>query len=139
MIDVYEIVRFPAIRAYLTASHTSSTQLSPTCIRLAKEALSNAVYRIETNSEGLLHRHQGTWLTIRSCTRSALILLGTAIKCRIDAEARGVDARVLESEMLPEKWEAAVVQVLNMLGVWSRESGHVERLRRIVERLLGLV
>ncbi|KAL1960921.1 hypothetical protein VTO42DRAFT_5905 [Malbranchea cinnamomea] len=139
MIDVYEMVRFPAIRAYLTASRPASTQLSPTCIRLAKEALANAVYRIETNSEGLLHRHQGTWLTIRSCTRSALILLGTAIKCRIEAEAKGVGYRVLEAEMLPDRWKSAVLQVLHMLEVWSKESGHVERLRCIIQRLLTLV
>jgi hypothetical protein len=40
--------------------------------------LANCIYRIETNMEGFLHRHQGTWLTIRSCTRSALMLLGVA-------------------------------------------------------------
>lgn len=137
MIDVYEMVRFPAIRAYLTSSH--ATCLSVTCLRLAKEALANAVYRIETNDEGLLHRHQGTWLTVRSCTRSALILLGAAIKLRVEAQGGNRGKEGGEMEMLPERWREAVVRVLEMLRVWGRESGHIERLRGVVERLVSLV
>lgn len=150
MIDVYEMVRFPAIRAYLTTSLPPSSpsnvhvrNLSPACLRLAKEALANAVYRIETNAEGLLHRHQGTWLTVRSCTRSALVLLGAAIKVRISIRSgRGSedgDGGGVEGEMLPERWREAVVRVLEMLRVWARESAHIERLRCVVERLVELV
>ena len=55
-----------------------SSSPTQTTLKLSREMLANCVYRIETNMEGFLHRHQGTWLTIRSCSRSALMLLGVA-------------------------------------------------------------
>jgi hypothetical protein len=55
-----------------------SSAPTQTTLKLSREMLANCIYRIETNMEGFLHRHQGTWLTIRSCSRSALMLLGVA-------------------------------------------------------------
>ena len=47
----------------------SSSAPTQTTLKLSREMLANCIYRIETNMEGFLHRHQGTWLTIRSCSR----------------------------------------------------------------------
>ncbi len=106
--------------------------VSPTTLRLAREYLENAVDRVDANAEGFLHRHQGTWLTIRSCTRSALVLLAVALKCR-DEGLQGI-----EYNILPEKWKWAVLRVLDMLEMWKGESADVERLWEVVGGLWRL-
>jgi hypothetical protein len=70
-------------------SHQKS--YDPHLLRRARELLENAVYRIEVNREEFFHRHLGTWLLLRSASRSALQLLGMAIKCRLEAEAGDLD------------------------------------------------
>lgn len=160
MIDIIETLRFPAVHLFLHSQTTTLiNEMSPTTLRLAREYLENAVHRIEANLEGFLHRHQGTWLMVRSCTRSALILLAAALKCRGEVEAgrspwggAGMDAigdlsarngfnptgdasTGIARAILPENWGLAVVQVLNMLGVWKAECPDVERLHLIVGTL----
>jgi hypothetical protein len=83
MLDIREVVRFPAIHVVLASpSMFSAENSSITCVRLARELLENAVERIKANREGWYHRHQGTWLIMRSCSKSALYLLGMALKCQ---------------------------------------------------------
>jgi hypothetical protein len=53
MIDIREVVRFPAIHAVLASPSLLSTDNpSLTCVRLARELLENAVERIKANREG---------------------------------------------------------------------------------------
>jgi hypothetical protein len=136
-----------------SSSDLTRPTYSATTLQLAKEYLDNAVYRIETNAEGFLHRHQGSWLTIRSCTRSALALLGTKLYCQEDDE-RGLQARLtatfqtnnintshelrLADRILPARWRYAVLLVLDMLKAWEPESQDIGWLREVVEGLLGL-
>ena len=116
MIDIAEMARFPAIYTVLASpTPLSSAILSPASVRLAREFLENAVYRIEANREGFFHRHQGTWLLLQSASRSALQLLGMAIKCRLEAEAGDLDRRELETCFLPDRWKEAVKAVYEML------------------------
>lgn len=140
-IDVIELLRFPAISAILNPTRPRASVTSPaengamlpysvTILRLAREYLDNAVYRIETNAEGLLHRHQGSWLTVRSCTRSALALLGAKLQSQEDHSG-------VISSILPATWRDAVIQVLQMLTAWETESRDVLRLREIIEGLLS--
>lgn len=126
MIDVRELLYFPAIGAIL-GPHP--TDIGDQTVQFTRAFLANSVHRIHANTEGFLHRHQGTWLTIRSCTRSAIILLGAALMCQ---ERNAPDAT-----LLPEYWRAAVVQVLGLLKAWERESDDVRRLKVVVELLLG--
>ena len=139
-IDNIELLRFPALSNILNPanipepdSFMNGRQHSETTLRLAQEYLENAVQRIRTNAEGFLHRHQGSWLTIRSCTRSALALLGTKLKCQ--EEDSGGE---MTSSILPPTWRSAVEQVVEMLRAWEPESVDVKRLREVVEGLLSL-
>lgn len=45
----------------------------------ARKGLQMSVDRIRKNKPAFNHRHHGTWLILRSCTRSALILLTDTI------------------------------------------------------------
>jgi hypothetical protein len=151
MIDVVEILRFPAISFILsprtsqdTLAHSDQSYLA-SMLRLAHEDLDNAVQRIKTNAEGFLHRHQGSWLMIRSCTRSALKLLGVRLKIKEHEEAMvqrwdvwdhpNVDTS-MASFVLPVGWMDAVVQVLEMLKIWEKESKDIVQLREVIEVLL---
>lgn len=150
-IDIIELLRFPALSEILNPVNISSFtdsanhhQHSDIIIRLAGEYLANAAQRISTNAEGFLHRHQGSWLTIRSCTRSALTLLGAKLKSQEEMKdwavhgLRHEESNNMVSTILPPGWKHAVLEVIEMLRAWEAESPDVGRLRVIVEGLLGL-
>lgn len=147
-LDVVELLRFPAIKTVLNASPSEVGTLPDDITRLAREYLDNAVLRIDIHVEEFLHRHQGTWLTIRGCTRSILALIGMKLKCQQVAEhVVGLpDGRQgshthdpsFQSRLLPKNWRTAVVRVDDMLFAWETESTDVARLRLIVQTLLGL-
>ncbi|OQD98654.1 hypothetical protein PENVUL_c069G01832 [Penicillium vulpinum] len=90
---------------------------------LLRKGLKVCVDRIQQNQTGFYHRHHGTWLMLRSCTRSALVLLA--------AERSGNLV-----SFLPRGWEAAVYDVSRMLEFWKDESNDVMGLFTIVQTLL---
>jgi hypothetical protein len=137
MIDIIELARFPAVQTILASSTCPlSDGLSPVAVRLTREFLQNAVYRIEANREGFYHRHQGTWLLLRSASRSALQLLGMAIKCQTESGTRGLARQELEAWFLPDRWWEAVQMVLELLEYWSDEASDVERLGFVLKGLI---
>lgn len=161
-IDVIEILRFPAISGILNNHHPNpavgianlpSVSSEPTS-QLSKEYLENAVRRIEANAEGLLHRHQGSWLTIRSCTRSALGLLAMKLHHQSESQKFRYGNDVPEDtgsfqsapspvslkadSILPSRWRAAVILVISMLKAWEPESPDIGQSRLVVEGLLDL-
>lgn len=161
-IDVIEILRFPAISEILNNPHPSPSALianlpsvsSEPTSQLSKEYLENAVRRIEANAEGLLHRHQGSWLTIRSCTRSALALLAMKLHHQSESQKASYgnnvpdDTRAYHStpspvalqadSILPSRWKDAVILVISMLKAWETESHDIGQLRLVIEGLLDL-
>lgn len=90
----------------------------------ARKALYVCVHRIEKNESGFYHRHHGTWLMLRSCTRSALVLLA-AVRCPS------------LSILLPMDWELAIYKVKDMLSHWKDESRDVSDRLYIIEKLMG--
>ncbi|OBT39636.1 hypothetical protein VE00_09758 [Pseudogymnoascus sp. WSF 3629] len=89
-----------------------------------RKGLQVCVQRVDINEKGFYHRHHGTWLMLRSCTRSALVLLATA-RCS-DLVS-----------LMPEGWEEAVAKVMAMLGFWKGESRDVMDRLQILETLVG--
>lgn len=137
MLDIREVVRFPAIHAVLSSpASVSPDTASATCVKLARELLDTAVERIRANREGWYHRHQGTWLGARSCARSALHLVGMALKCQKAAELTNLSENDLQREMLPHDWEEAVELVIDLLDYWSDESTDMKRLSNILKELM---
>jgi len=91
---------------------------------LLRKGLKVCIDRIEQNRKGFYHRHHGTWLMLRSCTRSALVLLA-ATRC---AELQ---------KYMPIAWEESVLHVTRMLRFWKDETRDVGEMLNIVETLLG--
>ncbi|USP81332.1 hypothetical protein yc1106_08606 [Curvularia clavata] len=77
------------------------------CNILAERGLELCVTRIKQNERGYYHRHHGTWLMLRSCTRSALVLV--------------VAARSRMRDKLPPGWREAVQKVIRLLEHWKDE------------------
>ena len=91
-----------------------------------RKGLLVCVQRVEINENGFYHRHHGTWLMLRSCTRSALVLLAAA-RCPELAP------------LMPEVWEEAIAKVMTMLSFWKDESKDVMDRLQILEKLVNAV
>jgi hypothetical protein len=89
-----------------------------------RKGLKVCLDRIEQNRKGFYHRHHGTWLMLRSCARSSLVLLA-AIRCESLAA------------LLPRNWRDAVEEVTMMLDAWKQESMDVCEMLGILQTLLG--
>lgn len=74
---------------------------------LARKGFQVSARRIEDNEAGFRHRHHGTWLMLRSCTRSALVLMAAA--------------RAGLQGMLPDGWRSSARKVVGMLRYWRDE------------------
>lgn len=114
--NLYEMIHWPFIHVVvLTTLHNSPGDpgiLQPkTVLHLAEAGLRLHVERIEINKKGFAHRHHGTWPMIRSCSRSALVLL---------AAVMGVQSGAL-SVQLPVGWRNAVEDVIALNHFWQRE------------------
>lgn len=120
LIDCYEIMYWPFIAGAI--NNSGDTGHSPNR-DFCQKALSLAVQRIDKNEPGFFYRHHGTWMMLRSCTRSALILL---------AAGRSSNVRCL----LPQEWRAAVGKVVEMLRFWRRESEDVAARLSLLETML---
>lgn len=123
LLDCYEMMYWPGIA---DAINGDSESLARVTRDFAQKALNVCVERIQKNEPGFFYRHHGTWLMLRSCTRSGLVLL---------AASRSEKVRPL----LPEGWKQAVGKILEMLRFWRRESRDVEDRFKLVERMWRLV
>ena len=104
LLDCYEVMYWP----FIVEAINGSSRINTTDAFLRK-ALQVCVERIEENESGFYYRHHGTWLTLRSCTRSAMVLL--AVRNTPDLW-----------QYLPENWEEKVQKVIALLTFWKDES-----------------
>jgi hypothetical protein len=118
LLDCYEMMYWPFV---VDAVH--SRLRGEAAHAFARKGLLVCVQRIQKNESGFYHRHHGTWLMLRSCTRSALVLLGAA-------RSPGL------TDLLPPDWQQAIHKVTNMLSYWKDESRDVLDRLQILEKLL---
>lgn len=95
----------------------------PEIAALAQKGLHICASRIEKNESGFYYRHHGTWLMLRSCTRSALVLCAAA--------RRGLVS------LLPSCWKQTVEQVMQMLRYWSLEAKDIATHLELLEDLMA--
>jgi hypothetical protein len=117
--DCYEIMYWPFVA---DAINRNSEQLQTADRDFTRKALALAVERIDKNEPGFHYRHHGTWMMLRSCSRSALLLI---------AAGRSPYVRYL----LPETWQTAVGKVINMLRFWRHESEDVADRLNLIEAI----
>ncbi|KAH6684800.1 hypothetical protein B0J14DRAFT_527760 [Halenospora varia] len=123
LMDFYELIYWPFVEAVINQQQGSRP---PVVEEYGRKGLHCCLERIRLNKPGFTHRHHGTWFMIQSCTRSALVIL---------AAARTTQA----AELLPDGWDGAVFDVIEMLRFWEHEVGDAADRLRILEGLLGSV
>lgn len=105
LIDCYEMMYWP----FIVESIYGRVDNDATSNFFLKKGLELCVRRIEENESGFKHRHHGTWLMLRSCTRSTLVLLSAARSKNL-------------TSFLPRGWESEVRKVIEMLRHWKDEA-----------------
>jgi hypothetical protein len=127
LLDCYEMMYWPfvvdAVNSHYTQAHSRAPHNSSITDSFARKGLLVCVQRIQKNERGFYHRHHGTWLMLRSCTRSALVLLGARNSARL-------------AGLLPAGWEEAVYKVCGMLRFWANESRDCRDRLAILEGLM---
>jgi hypothetical protein len=119
LLDCYEWIYFPYMLEAI--AHQSR---HPATDEFVARGLQMSMERIHKNRKGFKHRHHGVWLMLRSCTRSALILLA-ASRCRDTVE------------LLPLGWKEAVLGAVEMLAYWREEAEDARDRWRILTELIG--
>ncbi|KAH6880814.1 hypothetical protein B0T10DRAFT_540294 [Thelonectria olida] len=104
LIDCYEMMYWPFVVDMVHRRLPEDTD----CVMFARKGFQMCVKRIEENEAGFHLRHHGTWLMLRSCTRSALVLAA--------ASRAGLDA------MLPPNWKSSIAKVIHLLQYWKDEA-----------------
>lgn len=120
LLDCYEMMYWPfTVKAI--SGRLGDENSSQACL-LARRGFEVCIKRIKENESGFRHRHHGTWLMLRSCTRSALLLLAAA------RSGQGV--------MLPKDWEESVAKVMDLLRYWKEETKDTADKLEVLEALL---
>lgn len=139
--DIIEILRFPAYQSLVLSQPDALARgLSSASTKTTCEYLANAKLRIDLRAEAFLHRHQGSFLTIRNSTRSALSLIGAKLKCKelsqTNAKAgRTTQRGALADVILPAGWEESVSSVIEMLRIWETEDSAIGSLTVVLQDL----
>lgn len=121
LLDCYEMMYWPFLTEIIFNGPPDGA--SRDLENLAYKSLYYCIRRIERNEHGFFNRHHGTWLMLRACTRSALVL----IAAKRDP---------VLSSMLPDEWEQAVWKVTSMLKFWRKESRECDDRLMVIERCM---
>lgn len=119
LIDCYEMMYWHFLAHFFEEDTPSTSQTIET---YASKALQICVQRIQSDSFGFRRRHHGTWLMLRSCTRSALVLLAASRNPHLHS-------------LLPQGWQGAVDQVKGLLRFWQQESQDAADRLEVVEHM----
>ncbi|KAH7086172.1 hypothetical protein FB567DRAFT_63529 [Paraphoma chrysanthemicola] len=109
LLDCYDVLYIPFLEATLSMA---STTLDGAAVfdTYARKALDNCVQRVHENENesAATIRHHGTWLLIRTWTRSALMVLATRAAGRMD--------------LLPERWQQPIIATTSVLNAYKNEA-----------------
>lgn len=116
---VQDLISWPFVYSLI---HDGVEPVSPQAQKWAMMGLSCHLQKLLIHQVRFYYRHHGTWLMMRSCARSACILLAAA-------------RRPFSEELLPAKWRGAVEATLEMLQFWR---SHLTELNEVVQCIEGL-
>ncbi|RDW75745.1 hypothetical protein BP5796_06566 [Coleophoma crateriformis] len=118
--NCYELMYWPFLGHALNAPSTQTLSDPENVVK----SLKLCVDRIEINQPGFRHRHHGTYGMVRSCARSAFVLLA--------AHWKGG----LFREIMPENWQRSVWSVIQLLEFWKLEIKGANKWKEMMVYLL---
>ncbi|KIW05919.1 uncharacterized protein PV09_03112 [Verruconis gallopava] len=121
LLDCYEMMYWP----FMVDAIQGNMRPGQEARDLARKGFEICVQRINENEGGFFYRHHGTWLMLRSCTRSALVLLGACLA--------GL------SNLLDSSWATSVAKVIRMLKFWDKDTADVAHYLNVLSNLMSEV
>ncbi|KAL1965915.1 hypothetical protein VTN77DRAFT_5048 [Rasamsonia byssochlamydoides] len=118
LLDCYEWMYFPFMAETINYGRQGAV-----IDEYTRKGLQMCVDRIRKNQPGFQHRHHGAWLMLRTCTRSALILLAACHSQMVQ-------------DLIPEGWKEAVLSATDMLRFWEDEVGDARDRLQILTQLM---
>lgn len=102
LLDCYDVLYIPFLEGALHIASNVSDNAAVFDI-YARKSMDNCVQRVvgDGSSAAAMTRHHGTWLLIRTWTRSALMVLATRTAGRLD--------------LLPDRWQQPVIATISVL------------------------
>jgi hypothetical protein len=131
-INLFELIYWPFLAAHMDCLAGDGDPMPASTLMLAQKALDHHLMRLVINRPGYRHRHHGTIPMIRSCSRSALVLVATAEL--LEGKAGHAISGGMSILCMPEGWVAEVDEVIDLLAFWSTETGEFRRIKRVLER-----
>lgn len=119
LLDCYEWMYFPFMAETINYGRRGTL-----IDEYTRKGLQMSVDRIRKNAPGFQHRHHGAWLMMRTCTRSALILLAA---CHSEAV----------QDLIPEGWKDAVLSAIDLLRFWKDEVGDARDRLAVLTELMN--
>ncbi|CAG8195708.1 unnamed protein product [Penicillium salamii] len=116
---ISELVSWPFVYALI---HDRIQPNSQTLHKWTARALQCHLHKLKNYRVQFYHRHAGTWLMIRSCARSVLILVGAS-------------KLPFAGDLIPKNWRGAVEDALEMFRFWQ---GHVYELADAIGRIQAI-
>lgn len=101
--------------------HAMGRLVSPKIQDMAYKGLETHIGRLHVNEPGFMHRHHGTIFMVKSCTRSALLLVSSACS----------------GMQMPPGWKDAVYKAIGLLEYWAREVPDLLHWKATLERGIG--
>lgn len=117
LVNLFELIYWACNMASLEAA-AAGHHAQPSVQKMAYRGLETHTNRLYVNEPGFMHRHHGTMFMMKSCTRSALILVATA--------NMGIK--------MPPNWREAVYKAIGLLGYWSGEVSDLAHWKTTLER-----
>jgi hypothetical protein len=121
MMNYFEIIYWPFMIDYMSRL-MGGVPVHSGFSEMASQGLDTHMSQIRINERGFEHRHHGCYFMIKSCTRSAMVLLAAA-----KAGAK-----------MPRGWQTSVFKVAKMQAYWEGEFTEVSGWRRLIEQQLAL-
>ncbi|KAH7381531.1 hypothetical protein BKA66DRAFT_419113 [Pyrenochaeta sp. MPI-SDFR-AT-0127] len=120
LLDSYDILYMTFLKSALAVEpmYDDATSILDA---YARKALDCCVQRLPDKMDGYSVRHHGTWLGLRTCTRSALMLLAARLAGRLD--------------LLPNGWQNSIKSAASALLLWKDESRDVADRYSIIRAL----
>lgn len=119
MLNLFEIIYWPFVVASISGDEMDRP-IVPSLHQLAMQGLDTHITQIRINRSGFQYRHHGCFFMIRSCARSALVLLAAA----------------KTGSTMPDHWSDFVLDVSKMLSFWEDEEIELTGWRTAIEREL---
>lgn len=116
--NCYEFIYWPFIKHTINSPFRNlSTD------EYVRKGLQAAMDRVNINRPGFKHRHHGTYYLIRSCTRSAFVLLAAHLKGNLE-------------DLMPVGWFEIIWGVVDLLEFWQDELPIARRWRDVITHLM---